>query len=96
MGDACHFKHPGTVQGIGDAVEQANYGAKALTDGSGDLDGYERWRDERAREHYEWSFSWGRFPRPGSERVFRAGRPSQMPARTYAIPSVDTSCPLRW
>ncbi len=25
VGDACHFKHPGTAQGIGDAVEQAIY-----------------------------------------------------------------------
>lgn len=70
VGDACHFKHPGTAQGIPDAVEQAVYVAETLSNGC-DLDGYEQWRDERAREHYEWSFAWGRFPRPGSERVFQ-------------------------
>jgi hypothetical protein len=25
----------------------------------------------RAEEHYEWSFTWGRFPRPESEAFFR-------------------------
>ena len=43
----------------------------ALTDGGDSLDGYERWRDERAREHYAWSFAWGRFPTPESEHLFR-------------------------
>jgi 2-polyprenyl-6-methoxyphenol hydroxylase-like FAD-dependent oxidoreductase len=71
VGDACHFKHPGTAQGIGDAIEQAIYVAEALTEGNVDLEGYERWRDERARQHYEWSFAWGRFPRPESEHVCR-------------------------
>jgi 2-polyprenyl-6-methoxyphenol hydroxylase-like FAD-dependent oxidoreductase len=71
VGDACHFKHPGTAQGIGDAIEQAIYIAGALSDGDPSLGGYERWRDERALEHYDWSFSWGRFPRPESEPLFR-------------------------
>lgn len=41
VGDACHFKHPGTAQGIADAVEQAIYVAKALDAGDP--------RDERSR-----------------------------------------------
>jgi 2-polyprenyl-6-methoxyphenol hydroxylase-like FAD-dependent oxidoreductase len=71
VGDASHFKHPGTAQGIADAVEQALHVAEALSGATPTLDGYERWRDERASEHYEWSFSWGRFPRPESENLFR-------------------------
>jgi 2-polyprenyl-6-methoxyphenol hydroxylase-like FAD-dependent oxidoreductase len=72
LGDACHFKHPGTAQGICDAVEQALYVAEALSGFKPSLEGYEAWRDERAAEHYDWSFSWGRFPRPDvSEPLFR-------------------------
>ena len=64
VGDSSHFKHPGTAQGICDAIEAALYVADALSGASPSLDGYESWRDERAAEHYEWSFSWGRYPRP--------------------------------
>jgi 2-polyprenyl-6-methoxyphenol hydroxylase-like FAD-dependent oxidoreductase len=72
VGDSSHFKHPGTAQGICDAVEAALYVAESLSGSTPSLDGYEEWRDERAREHYEWSFSWGRFPRPeSSEPMFR-------------------------
>lgn len=72
LGDACHFKHPATAQGIGDAVEQAIYTAEALSGPKPSLDGYEEWRDARAAEHYEWSFAWGRFPKPGvAEYLFR-------------------------
>jgi 2-polyprenyl-6-methoxyphenol hydroxylase-like FAD-dependent oxidoreductase len=71
VGDACHFKHPGTAQGIGDALEQGVYVAEALSGAAGSLDGYEGWRDDRAAEHYEWSFTWGRFPRPEHEPIFR-------------------------
>jgi 2-polyprenyl-6-methoxyphenol hydroxylase-like FAD-dependent oxidoreductase len=63
VGDACHFKHPGTAQGIGDAVEQAIHVAESLSGAEPSLDGYEAWRDERSAEHYDWSFAWGRFPR---------------------------------
>ncbi|MDP9228157.1 MAG: hypothetical protein M3M99_03780, partial [Actinomycetota bacterium] len=71
-GDACHFKHPATAQGIGDAVEQALYVAEALSGTSPSLDGYEAWRDKRSAEHYDWSFSWGRFPHPQTaEPLFR-------------------------
>lgn len=71
LGDACHFKHPGTAQGIADAIEQAVYIADALSGPEASLDGYERWRDTRAAEHYDWSFAWGRFPAPESEALFR-------------------------
>ncbi len=70
LGDACHFKHPATAQGIADAVEQAIYVSSALTSADASLGGYERWRDERAAEHYQWSFTWGAFPRPEAERLF--------------------------
>jgi 2-polyprenyl-6-methoxyphenol hydroxylase-like FAD-dependent oxidoreductase len=72
VGDACHFKHPGTAQGIGDAVEQALYIAEALSGPRSNLDGYEEWRDARSEEHYDWSFAWGRFPNPDTgESLFR-------------------------
>jgi 2-polyprenyl-6-methoxyphenol hydroxylase-like FAD-dependent oxidoreductase len=72
VGDSCHFKHPGTAQGICDAVEQAVYVAESLSGPNPNLDGYETWRDERAAEHYDWSFAWGRFPRRDvSENLFR-------------------------
>lgn len=71
VGDAGHFKHPGTAQGIGDAVEQAVHVADSLSRSNGTLDGYEAWRDARAAEHYEWSFAWGSFPRPENEAMFR-------------------------
>jgi flavin-dependent dehydrogenase len=72
VGDACHFKHPGTAQGIADAVEQALHVAESLSGSRPSLDGYEQWRDQRAAEHYKWSFAWGRFPRPGtSEKLFK-------------------------
>ena len=32
--------------------------------GKGVERGYEAWRDDRAREHYEWSFDFARFPKP--------------------------------
>lgn len=72
VGDACHFKHPGTAQGIGDAVEQAVHVAEALSGPEESLDGYEGWRDERSAQHYDWSFDWGRFPRQETaEPIFR-------------------------
>ena len=66
-----HFKHPGTAQGIGDAVEAALYVADALSGSNPSLDAYEEWRDGKAAEH-QTSFAWGRFPRPESaEPLFR-------------------------
>jgi flavin-dependent dehydrogenase len=71
VGDATHFKHPGTAQGIGDAVDQALHVADAVSGSDPSLARYESWRDARAAEHYDWSFAWGRLPRPGfSEKLF--------------------------
>jgi 2-polyprenyl-6-methoxyphenol hydroxylase-like FAD-dependent oxidoreductase len=80
LGDAGHFKHPGTAQGIGDAVEQAHYIVGALNDAEASLDTYEAWRDERAEEHYEYSFAWGHFPRPGTGEVLFRGWASEADA----------------
>lgn len=63
IGDAGHFKNPSTAQGISDAIEQSLHVAGELTAGER-LEGYEAWRDERAREHYEWSFDFARFAKP--------------------------------
>jgi 2-polyprenyl-6-methoxyphenol hydroxylase-like FAD-dependent oxidoreductase len=72
LGDAMHFKHPGTAQGIGDAVAQALELADRVSGSDPGLEGYESWHEARAAEHYDWSFAWGRFPRPErSERLFR-------------------------
>ncbi len=71
VGDACHFKHPATAQGIADAVEQALHVAHAVCGNDGGLDDYAQWRDARSAEHYDWSFVWGRFPQPESENLFR-------------------------
>jgi 2-polyprenyl-6-methoxyphenol hydroxylase-like FAD-dependent oxidoreductase len=74
LGDASHFKHPGTAQGIGDAVEHAIYIADQLSGPDPGLEEYEAWHDGRAMDHYDWSFSWGRFPRPEvAEKLFRGG-----------------------
>jgi 2-polyprenyl-6-methoxyphenol hydroxylase-like FAD-dependent oxidoreductase len=72
IGDACHFKNPSTAQGISDAIEQSLYVAAALTAGE-DLSGYEAWRDDRAREHYEWSFDFAKFPNPATSGPIFAG-----------------------
>ena len=63
VGDAGHFKHPTTGQGIGDALAQAEYVAQDLL-GGGDLAGYEQWRAERSTEAYEFSFRAARLPDP--------------------------------
>ena len=57
----------------------------------GDLDGYEEWRDAKAAEQYDWSFAWGRFPKPESaEPLFRGWAPIRTPARTCATASLGT------
>jgi 2-polyprenyl-6-methoxyphenol hydroxylase-like FAD-dependent oxidoreductase len=73
VGDAGHFKHPSTAQGISDAIEQGLHVAEALAGGGEDLGGYEAWRDERAREHYEWSYDYARLPRPQAAGPIFAG-----------------------
>ncbi len=63
VGDAGHFKHPGSAQGISDAIEQAIRLAQELTTGDVEPGSYARWRDQRAAGFYEWSFTFGRLPR---------------------------------
>ena len=77
LGDASHFKHPGTAQGICDAVEQAIYIAEALSGSRPSLAEYEAWRDARAAEHYDWSFAWGRFPHAETSRKLWRGWASE-------------------
>lgn len=62
VGDAGHFKHPSTAQGISDAVEQSMYVAGALQ--AEDLSSYDEWRRKRSLGHYEWSFLYGSWPAP--------------------------------
>jgi len=62
VGDAGHFKHPSTAQGISDAIEQAIFVAESLQDE--DLSGYDEWRRKRSQGHYEWSFLYGSWPNP--------------------------------
>ena len=64
IGDAGHFKHPATAQGISDATEHAIYVADALASEQPTLDDYEEWRNGRAKGHYEFSFSFGTLPTP--------------------------------
>ncbi|HJZ03731.1 MAG TPA: NAD(P)/FAD-dependent oxidoreductase [Streptosporangiaceae bacterium] len=73
VGDACHFKHPVTAQGISDAVEQAWFVADALLGDDQALDTYQNWRDARAAEHYEWSFQSARLPHPEHGQPVFAG-----------------------
>jgi 2-polyprenyl-6-methoxyphenol hydroxylase-like FAD-dependent oxidoreductase len=72
-GDAGHFKHPVTAQGISDAVEQAWFVADALLGADPVLDGYQAWRDARAAEHYEWSFQSAHLPDPERAHSVFAG-----------------------
>ena len=81
IGDACHFKHPATGQGISDALSQASFVATALCAGDGDLAGYESWRDEQAAEHYDFAYQMGRFPRPGILDDVYAGLAADADAR---------------
>jgi 2-polyprenyl-6-methoxyphenol hydroxylase-like FAD-dependent oxidoreductase len=73
VGDAGHFKHPSTAQGIGDALEGAHHLAGALLGRDPLLDAYEEQRDARAAEAYEWSFNFARFPRRGGGDALFAG-----------------------
>ena len=72
IGDAGHFKNPSTAQGISDAIEQSLHVADELTGPTESLAGYETWRTDRAREHYEWSFDFARFANPATaDPIFR-------------------------
>jgi len=61
VGDACHFKHPITAQGISDALEQSIWVAEHLISDD-DLGGYGEWRDARAADHYEFSYRYAELP----------------------------------
>ncbi|HEX8855543.1 MAG TPA: NAD(P)/FAD-dependent oxidoreductase [Thermoleophilaceae bacterium] len=63
LGDAAHFKHPASAQGIADALAHAFHLAGALTRSDPELRRYRLWLDDRAAGHYEWSFKLGSFPR---------------------------------
>lgn len=62
VGDAGHFKHPSTGQGIGDALEQAHAATTRLLGQDPELAGYGAWRDELALRSYDWSFMFGNLP----------------------------------
>lgn len=69
VGDSCHFKHPGTGQGIGDAIEQAIFVANAVTGDDPELATYADWLERRSGDHYPWSFAWGHFPKTDAQFV---------------------------
>ena len=73
VGDAGHFKHPATAQGISDAVEQAVYVAEAIAGDDLELNRYPEWRHTRSRGHYEWSFDYGRWPVPEMAHPYLSG-----------------------
>jgi 2-polyprenyl-6-methoxyphenol hydroxylase-like FAD-dependent oxidoreductase len=73
VGDAGHFKHPATAQGISDAVEQAWFVADALLGADPGLATYQAWREARAAEHYEWSYRTARWPVPERAHPLFAG-----------------------
>ena len=73
VGDAGHYKHPSTAQGICDAIEQADHLADALLGPDPGLESYARWRDTRAEEHYVWSFRSASWPVPERHLPVHAG-----------------------
>jgi flavin-dependent dehydrogenase len=84
VGDAGHFKHPATAQGISDAIEQALRVASSLLGDDPELKGYGEWRDARAAEHYEWSFNFAQFPKPETaDPVFRGLAEDAKAAQDY-------------
>ena len=94
VGDAGHYKHPATAQGIADAIEQALYVAGALSADGGHLRGYEAWRDARAAEHTHGRSAGDGFPDNRPPRRSSTGSPpSRTPPKTYAMPSVASSSP---
>jgi flavin-dependent dehydrogenase len=51
VGDAAHFKHPASAQGIGDAIHAAEVLAAAIVRGDWTT-AYPQWRDTQSREMY--------------------------------------------
>lgn len=70
VGDSGHFKHPSTAQGISDAIEQAVHVVGAVNGADPRLESYERWRDARAAEHYELSFTFATWPDANGNKLF--------------------------
>ena len=81
IGDAGHFKHPGTAQGISDAIEQALFVTDALVGSDPHLDTFEAWRRDRSRGYYSWSFLYGSWPVPDAVHPYMAGLSSDSQAR---------------
>ncbi len=81
VGDAGHFKHPGTAQGISDAVEQAIYVADTLTGSDTELTSFHKWREQRSAGHYEWSFTYGSWPPSGVAESYLSGLSSDADAK---------------
>jgi len=73
VGDAGHYKHPSTAQGISDAIEQADHVADAVLGEDPDLEDYAEWRDSRAHEHYVLSFRSASWPVPEKHLPIHAG-----------------------
>lgn len=73
VGDSGHFKHPGTAQGISDAVEQAVFVADAIAGADPELATFHDWRKERSSGFYEWSFLYGSWPIPGMVEPYMEG-----------------------
>lgn len=63
------------------AIEQALRVAEALDGADPDLSGYERWRDDRAAGHYEFSFQFGSPPVAGVADRFFSGIASDPDAK---------------
>ncbi|HVE76155.1 MAG TPA: NAD(P)/FAD-dependent oxidoreductase [Actinomycetota bacterium] len=81
IGDAGHFKHPGTAQGISDAVEQAVFVADSVTGSDPKLSGFHDWRKDRSEGHYEWSFTYGSWPIPAVAGPYLSGLSSDADAK---------------
>lgn len=92
VGDAGHFKHPSTGQGIGDALEQAHAVTTRLLGQDPELLGYGAWRDERAQQVYDWSFRFGQLPTAEGGALFAqlaADRPAAQRFRDTFTKKVD-------
>jgi hypothetical protein len=75
LGDACHFKHPGTAQGIADAVEQAIYIAEALSGAKPTPQRLRGGGTPAPPSTTTGRLPGSRFPQPGvSEKLSRAGQ----------------------
>ena len=70
----CHFKHPTTGQGIGDALAQATLRRRRPRRAGATSTGYETWRAEPVRRRPTTSRSgWRRLPAAGDESARYAG-----------------------